>query len=75
MRENRFKTLTGAGKVMASICWEIEGVLLAEFLKRDATLNLERYVQTLKKLKQRIRWIRPNKNKNEVLIIIRTVQI
>ena len=60
---------------MASVFWDIEGVLLAEFLKGGATINSERYVQTLKKLKQRIRRIRPNKNMTEVLLIIRTVQI
>jgi hypothetical protein len=67
--------LTCAGKVMGSVFWENEGVLLAEFLKREFTLNLERYVQTLKKLQQRIRSIRPNKNMTEVLIIVRSVQI
>jgi len=68
--------LTPACKVVASIFWDSEGVLLAECLKRGATVNSERYVQTLKKLKQQIRRIRPNKNMTEVLIIIiRTVQI
>lgn len=67
--------LTCAGKVMTSVFWDSEGVLLAEFLKGDAAINSELYVQTLKKLKQRIRRIRPNKNMTEVHIIIRTVQI
>ena len=68
--------LTCAAKVMSSVFWDSEGVLLAEFLKGGgATLNSERYMQTLKKLKQRIRRIRLNENMTEVLIIILTVQI
>ena len=62
---------------MASVFGDSEGVLLAEYLKRGATGKSERYVQTLKKLKEWFRRIRPNKNMTEVLIIIiiRTVQI
>jgi hypothetical protein len=40
-----------AGKIMATECGESEGILLEEFLKRRATINSERYVQTLTKLK------------------------
>jgi hypothetical protein len=51
MRKNKFEVQTSAGKVMASVFWVIEGVLLAEFFKRGATINSERYVQTFRKLK------------------------
>jgi hypothetical protein len=40
--------------------------LLVEFLERGATVHRERYVQTLNKLKQRIRWVRPNRKMNQV---------
>jgi hypothetical protein len=54
MRENKFKVQTFAVKVMASVFWESEGILLVELLKRRANpgVNPEQYVQTLKKLKQ-----------------------
>jgi hypothetical protein len=38
----KFKVQTSAGKVMASVFWVIEGILLAEFLKRGVTINSER---------------------------------
>jgi hypothetical protein len=46
-----------------------EGKFLVEFLKMDATINSERYVQTLKKLEQRIQTVRPNRKMNQVLIV------
>jgi hypothetical protein len=35
---------------MSSVCWDSEGILLAEFLKGGATINSEQYVLTLTKL-------------------------
>jgi hypothetical protein len=40
-----------------------------EFLERGATIDPERYVQTLKKLKQRIRMVRPYRKMNQVLFL------
>jgi uncharacterized membrane protein YwzB len=51
MRENKFKVQMSAGKFVASVFWAIEGIMLAEFLKRGVTVNSERYVQTFSKLK------------------------
>jgi len=44
---------------MASAFWDSQGILLVEFLERGVTINSERYVQTLKKLKQRMGMVRP----------------
>jgi hypothetical protein len=66
---NKFKMQICTGDVMASIIWDSEGLLLMEFLKRGATVNSERHVRTLKKLKQRIRRVWPNRKVNRVLII------
>jgi hypothetical protein len=49
---------------MARIFWYNEGMLSVEFLKRGVTVNSERCVQTLKKLKQRIRRFRPGREIN-----------
>ena len=49
MREDKFKVQISVGKVMSSVFWDNEEILLGEFLKRCATVNSERYVQTLKK--------------------------
>jgi hypothetical protein len=45
------------------------GILLVEFLNRGATVNSERYAQTLSKLKQRIRRFEPNRKMNQVLFV------
>jgi hypothetical protein len=39
----------------------------AELMDRDATVSAERYWQTLKKLKQRIGRVQPNRKMNQVL--------
>ena len=55
---------------MAGVFWESEGTVLVELLKRGATatVNWERCVQTLKKLKPRIRWVWPNRKTIQFLI-------
>jgi hypothetical protein len=45
-----------------------EGILLVEFLERGATVDSERYVQTLKKLKQRIWRVWSNGKISQVVI-------
>jgi len=40
-----------------------------EFVDRGATVNPEQYVQTLKKLKQRIRRVWPNRKMNLILLL------
>ena len=61
MRQNKFKVQTSAGNVMVGVFWDGERILLGEFLKRGATVNSERYVLTLKKLKHRIRSFQPKR--------------
>jgi len=48
---NKFKVQTSVGKIMDSVFWNSEGILLANFVKRSATINSEQCVQTLTKLK------------------------
>jgi hypothetical protein len=67
--DNKFKVQTSAGKVMASVFWDSEGILLVGFLKRGASLNSEQYVQTLEKLEEGIRWVQPCRKMNEVLVL------
>jgi hypothetical protein len=47
---------------MASIVWDSEGILLAEFLERGATINSE-------KLKQRIQRVRTNRKVIQFLLL------
>jgi hypothetical protein len=61
-----FKVQSFAGKVMSSVFWDSEGILLVAFLDRSATVSPELYVETLK-LKQRFHRVRPNRKMNKVL--------
>jgi hypothetical protein len=69
MRKNKFKEQTSAGKVMAGVFSYNEGILLEESLKRGATVNSERYVRTLKKMKHRIRSFQPNRQTYQARIL------
>ncbi|XP_076042248.1 uncharacterized protein LOC143026129 [Oratosquilla oratoria] len=59
--KEKFKTQTSAGKVMSTIFWDRKGVIHLDFLEPGATVNSDRYVETLNKLKGRIAFVRPEK--------------
>ena len=50
----KFKTLASAGKVMLTVFWNLECVVLADFLEKG-TINSQHYIQTLTALKRRIK--------------------
>ena len=62
--KKKFKTQPSAGKVMCTIFWDSQGVILVDVLEPGATVNSERYKQTLTKLKSRISRVRPEKKTN-----------
>ena len=45
----KFKLSPSAGKVMITVFWDIQGVLLLDFLPKGETINSARYQETLKK--------------------------
>ena len=55
----KFKLSPSAGKVMMTVFWDIQGVLLLDFLPKGETINSARYQETLKKLMRSIRRKRP----------------
>ena len=59
--KKKFKTLPSAGKVMCTIFWDRKGVILQDFLEPGQTINSDRYIMTLTKLKARISRVRPKK--------------
>ena len=46
-------------KMLATVFWDIHGIICIEFLPRGSTIDSDRYIQTLKKLKARIYRTRP----------------
>lgn len=68
-RKKKFKTVRSAGKVMATVFWDTEGVILVDFLEQGCTINSVQYVTTLKKLKARLQRVRPTKSMADVLLL------
>lgn len=58
----KFKVVASARKVMLTVFWDYEGIVHMEFLEKGETINSARYVQTLIKLKARLRRIRKEKD-------------
>lgn len=64
----KFKTTPSAGKVLLTVFWDAQGVLLLDFLE-DGTINANRYCDTLSKLKKAIRKKRPGLLTSGVLLL------
>ena len=54
-RSKKFKSQQSAGKVMVTVFWDSVGVILVDFMSKGAKINSNVYIDTLKKLKARIR--------------------
>lgn len=54
---------------MATIFWDIEGVLLIEYMQKGTTINAETYGNTLKRLRKAIDKKRPNLSQSNVLLL------
>ena len=50
----KFKVVQSAGKVMATVFWDVHGVLLVEFQEHGRTVNVASYCAILQRLKQAI---------------------
>ena len=64
-RPKRPKPQMWAGKVMASAFWDAHGVLFIVYLEKDKTINSERYIDQLMRLKNEIgeKWLQMEKKK------------
>jgi hypothetical protein len=50
----KFKTQESSSKVLVSIFWDKDGILLADYLEKDAAIMAKYYVALLDKLKQQL---------------------
>jgi histone-lysine N-methyltransferase SETMAR len=66
-RKKKFKT-TSAGKVMITVFWDIDGVILVDVMAMGETLNSDAYIRTLQKLKQSYWRVWHNRNPGDMLI-------
>jgi hypothetical protein len=51
-RRKKFKVTPSAGKVMATVFWDAEGVILVDIMPRGQTITSDLYIQTLKNLQK-----------------------
>ena len=58
-----------ARKIMATVFWDRQGVLLIDFLERGATINSERYCQTLQNLRRAVQNKRRGKLSSKILLV------
>ena len=61
------KTVPSAGKVMASVLWDADGILMIDYLQKGKTINGAYYSSLLKQLKERIKIKRRGKIRKGVL--------
>ena len=66
-RSKRQKTQMWAGEVMASVFWDAQGVLFIYYLEKGKTINSERYIGKLMRLKNEIGEKRLQMKKKKVL--------
>jgi len=60
--KKKVKTVPSAAKVMGTVFWDAERLILAEFLERGQTITATRYVQTLHKARRALRDKRLGRN-------------
>lgn len=58
-KPKKFKVTHSAKKLMATVFWDVRGILLVDFLPPGETINAARYCQTLDRLREAIRRKRP----------------
>ena len=66
-RPKKFRAEKSGKKLLATVFWDIYGVICVDFLPRGVTMDSEMYIQTLKKLRARIYRVRPGLEMQNVL--------
>jgi [histone H3]-lysine36 N-dimethyltransferase SETMAR len=61
------KTQWSAGKVMASVFWEVRGIIFIEYLEKGQTINSEYNIALLERLNDKIKKKRTHLKKKKVL--------
>jgi hypothetical protein len=66
-KKKKFKTTHTARKVMITIFWDTDGVILVDVMARGEIINSDMYIKTLQKLKQHYWRVQPNRNQGDML--------
>jgi hypothetical protein len=54
LRPKTFMTQKSSSKVLASVFWEKDGILLADYLEMGATITVKYYIALLEKMRQQL---------------------
>ena len=65
----KFRRISSAAKVMASILWDSQGVIMADYLEKRRTINSTYYAEELRRLSQEIVKKRRRKLTRGVLLL------
>ena len=66
-RPKRPKTQQLAGKVMASVFWDVHGIIYIDYLERGKYINSDYYIELLVRLKDEIAKKRPHMKKKKII--------
>ena len=67
--KKKFKTASLSENVMATMFFDLEGLLLVDVMPHFITINTDTYVATLMKFQARLYHIRPCQQKQDVLLL------
>ena len=67
-KPKKFKSQKSAEKITATVFWDVQGFILVDFMPKGGTINSEAYIETLQKLKARIKRVRPNLKMSKVFL-------
>lgn len=65
----KFKVRPSAGKLMATVFWDVEGILMIDYLPKNTTMNADYYANLLDQLREQIKEKRRGKLSKGVLIL------
>jgi len=65
----KFRVQKSAGKVLASIIWDQDGILLIDYLRKGQTINVEYYLSLLVQLKDILKEKRRGKVTKVILFL------
>ncbi|GJQ84978.1 hypothetical protein Trydic_g578 [Trypoxylus dichotomus] len=68
-RTKTFKTVRSVGKVMATVLWDAEGVVMVDCLEQESTISYVQYTTTLRKLKLSLRGVHSTEAMADVFLL------
>jgi len=68
-KPHKFKQTASDRKLMATVFWDRQGVLLVDFMPRNTTINAEAYCATLRRLRKAIQNRRRGKHSRGIVLI------